>query len=866
MMAELAGRKLGRYEIGNLLGAGGMGSVYRARDTELKRDVAVKVLTDADTGDPNRLERFNREIQTVARLDHPNILEIHDFGHDDGVAYAVMELLKGRNLRQLIRRRLLPVDQALEIAVAVAEGLGAAHHQGVLHRDIKPENIFVTSDGTVKILDFGLARHVRPSDPDAETAPLEAELTTPGTVVGTTAYMSPEQVRGRDLDARSDIFSLGCVLYEMFSGAHPFYRDTRADTMSAILNEKPKPLSENRADLPPAVELIIAQCLNKNPEDRFDSARDVAFALQALSENRSETGLPPERAERWRKRTVRYALIGAAILVTAVCAWFAYREWFAPMPPLPDSRHLAVIRFEAAGSDPELQQLADGLTENLSQDLRFLEQQTLGEFWQVSARRRRMGRVQTIEDAHRNHNASLALTGQLERVDGRLGLDLVLHDTAARHVLREIRIEDTFNNLVSFQSAPLEAVSGLLECQLSQETLRALRSRWTTVVPSFVSYLRGLGLAAHADDAATLEASADLLLESVEADQVNGRARCAFGEVAARLVEQGTSGAWGDRGLEALATTTDSSYVDARAAEAAILSALGDAEPAIRSLEAAAASAPADAEIQVQLAKAYDAAGRALDAEAAFQRAINLRPGYWEGHHHLGMYHLLAGQYVEAANAFRAAIACAPLYYGNYTNLGMVYYQMDRHDAAQRMFERSFELKPEGNWVAVANLGTIYFDQARFDQAAEMYTRAVQLNDRDYRAWGNLGHCYAVSAQPERAEAPLRRAIELGLVRIESDPDNAATLADVAGYHSVLGQRSRGLALLERAVATEPTDPEVAARIGETYEDLGDRENALRWVEVALRGDVPPSRFENRPSLRTLVNDERYRQLVKDIG
>jgi serine/threonine protein kinase len=282
------GQTVGPFQVLSKLGEGGMGQVYRARDNRLGRDVAIKVLPPAFANDADRRARFEREAQAVAALSHPNIVAIHDTGlhQETGDAaqpllYVVMELLSGQTLRERLLGGALPVRKAVEIAVQIARGLGAAHGKGVVHRDLKPENVFLLDDGQVKILDFGLARQATLADHSGATQTVA--VTDPGTVMGTVGYMAPEQVRGLAVDARADVFAFGAVLYEMVSGTRAFQRATAADSMSAILTQDPPELTGSRPDLSPALDRIIRHCLEKNPNERFQSARDVAFALEALS-------------------------------------------------------------------------------------------------------------------------------------------------------------------------------------------------------------------------------------------------------------------------------------------------------------------------------------------------------------------------------------------------------------------------------------------------------------------------------------------------------------------------------------------------------------------------------------------------------
>jgi serine/threonine protein kinase len=309
------GVRLGPYEILSPLGAGGMGEVYKARDAKLARFVAIKVLPESLSKDQDALTRFEREAHAVAALNHPNILSIHDFGTSDGIAYAVMELLEGDSLRTRLESAPLTQRRAVEIAVQIAHGLAAAHEKGIIHRDLKPENVFLTSDGRVKILDFGLAKRMGP-EAGLTNAPTAAG-TEPGAVMGTVGYMSPEQVRGRELDSRTDVFSFGAILYEMLSGRRAFKADSGIETMNAILKEDPPELLESGRNVSPALDRIVRHCLEKSPEARFHSASDVAFNLEALSNASSSSAARVVTGRVRRKAPVAMAasILGAAAIL-----------------------------------------------------------------------------------------------------------------------------------------------------------------------------------------------------------------------------------------------------------------------------------------------------------------------------------------------------------------------------------------------------------------------------------------------------------------------------------------------------------------------------------------------------------------------
>src|SRR5579862_2871812 len=327
--------KLGPYEIVSTLGAGGMGEVYRARDPRLKREVAIKVLPQALSLDPDRLRRFEQEALATAALNHPNILAVFDIGTNEGSPYVVSELLEGETLRERLRGGSLSVRKALDYALQIAHGLAAAHEKGIVHRDLKPENLFLTKDGRVKILDFGLAKLKQTESSGHGSLPTLTHATELGTVMGTAGYMSPEQVRGATVDTRSDIFSFGVILYEMLSGKRAFHRDTPADTMSAILKEDPPELSETNRNVSPALERILQHCLEKNPEQRFHSARDVAFDLDSVS-NQSGTAsrlrtVPDTKKSYWKQ--------AAGVLVVLLALGGTYYLAKNNAPPLAPHFH-----------------------------------------------------------------------------------------------------------------------------------------------------------------------------------------------------------------------------------------------------------------------------------------------------------------------------------------------------------------------------------------------------------------------------------------------------------------------------------------------------------------------------------------------
>ena len=447
----MVGTTLGPYRVLEKLGEGGMGEVYKARDARLGRDVAIKVLPAEFAADPDRLRRFEQEARAASALSHPNILVVHDIGSHEGTPYLVTELLEGETLRARLGRGLLFPGEAVELAVQMASGLAAAHEKGIVHRDLKPENLFVTGDGHVKILDFGLAKLLRPPG-ETTAASTVAGATEPGMVMGTVAYMSPEQVRGQAVDHRSDIFSLGCVLYEMLGGERPFAGATAADTLAAILTRDPRPLTDSRPDLPPALETVVLRCLEKRPEERFDTARDAAFALRAAVQPRKAT----EAIDLARR------------------------------PPQPPS--IAVLPLANLSADPEQEYFCDGIAEEIINALVHVEG------LRVVARTSSFafkGRAQDIREIGRSLDVGAVLEGSVRKAGDRLRVTAQLINVADGYHVWSERFDRRLEDVFAIQDEiALAIVENLKVKLLSGE--RALVRRRTYNLEAYDLYLKGL--------------------------------------------------------------------------------------------------------------------------------------------------------------------------------------------------------------------------------------------------------------------------------------------------------------------------------------------------------------------------------------
>jgi serine/threonine-protein kinase len=633
------GTRVGPYEIVEALGRGGMGEVYRARDPRLERQLAIKTVTAAALLDPQSRERFDREARAVAALSHPNILAIYDVGNHDGVPYIAVELLDGETLRSLLGASPLPLSTVLEYAVQIGRGLAAAHDRGIVHRDLKPENIFVTGEGLIKLLDFGLA-----SEPAAASSESATRLQTErGMLLGTAGYMSPEQANGSPADARSDIFSFGCVLFEMLAGRRAFDGDSHIETLHAVLKHHPPDVVSLRHDVPTALDRIVRRCLEKSPANRFQSARDLVFALETLSGGSDSRGVAPPPAAPHR----RPALLTAGLAIVALCGagvlWWTMRE----KPTAPQTVELsaataqphalvAVLPFENISRSGEAY-FAAGMTEEVTGQL-----SKLGGLRVVSRTA-----VAQFKDP-RNQLAAMStelgvgsvVAGTVREDGKRVRVNVELIDTKSGHVLWSEQYDREGVDVFAAQSDIALRVANALNASVTLEERARVGKRPTSSVAAYELYMRARGRQAGKTREEQLAAQIELLRQAVAVDPQ-------FAEAHAALANgYYFQGAYGDlpalaRGVEA---ANRSIQVDPQLALGyrglgLNLSQLGRVSEALKAYRRAAELGPSNTAVLFDWSHGEMMAGRFDAALQAARHASELSPAV--GGYHIGVALLL---------------------------------------------------------------------------------------------------------------------------------------------------------------------------------------------------------------------------------
>jgi serine/threonine protein kinase/tetratricopeptide (TPR) repeat protein len=802
-MALTAGTKLGPYEILAQLGAGGMGEVYRARDTRLDRTVAIKILPTRLADNPDARLRFQREAKAISSLQHPNICTLYDIGSENGVDFLVMECLEGETLQDRLRQGLLPLEQVTGHAMEIADALDAAHHKGFVHRDLKPSNIFLTQHGEAKVLDFGLVKLEEEAAPDQRTISNPANLTSPGTAVGTVAYMSPEQARGDELDARTDIFSFGTVLYEMASGKPAFPGKTLAVIFKAILDETPTAPSQLNPEFPQGLEQIIFKALEKDRDVRYQSAADIRADLKRLRrDTESVRGAATDRTEaaktkpRWRTKLAMIAGVLAVVALGAAVHFF----WPRTNQTI-DS--IAVLPFANASADPSMEYLSDGITEGIIDKLSGLPNIKVISRTSVFRYKKRDIEPQKVA---RELGVQALVTGRVIQRGDELSVNAELVDTREDKQLWGEQYNRRLADIASVQQEIANAISGNLRMRLTSEEKTRLGKTYSANSEAYQLYLKGRY---HAS-----QGTADGYKKGIEYFQ--------------QAIEK------------------DPGYALAYAGLADCYGGLGGGAayaPPPETLPKAKAAATKALELDETLAEAHAALGYAgffsdwnwPKAEREFRRAIELNPNSASSH---AVYSEILGtqeRFDESVAEGERAQKLDPLSPHVLTQLGSAYLSTRRYDEAIAQFQSALELNPDAGIIR-AQLAWAYGAKRVYPQAIAEYRKISEsertVTEENQTVTSGLGWVYAVSGR--RADA-LKLAKEFKDLSSHAyvDPYNIAVIYAGLGdkdeafrwLEKGYGQRSSGMPYL----TTDPFWSEM--RSDPRYADLQRRMASARPSE-----------------------------------
>jgi tetratricopeptide (TPR) repeat protein len=872
----LEGQNISHYELSEKLGEGGMGVVYKAWDRKLNRFVALKFLSGSWADSAEQVTRFQVEAQAISALNHPNIATIYEIDEAGGHCFLALEYLPGGTLKTALDQlaaagQQLSVEQGLEYALQLTEAVAHAHSHGVIHRDIKSANALFTETGAVKLTDFGLAKLARGSN-----------VTQSGSVMGTPAAMSPEQAQGQETDERSDVFSLGVIMFELFSGELPFRGENSLAVLHQIVNVTAPLLGQRRSGIPVALERIVAKALERDREERYQSAANLAADLRTLrrellfgstvQRSSLETvaiGTAPVRRRRGPplKRTLGAA---AACVVLGSAGWLAWPtvrartvSWFRAQS-LPAEKRLAILPFRIAGGDSKSHAFVDGLREVVISKLTRIEHKG-SLIVVVSPDEVQAKEVSTAAEAGKRLGANLVMTGNMIQTGGQSQLIVRLEDPGSSTLLPNTETIDLSQpNLM----AEAEKVVRMLELELSAGESREIRAGDSPNPEATRFYVEGRGYRT----AYNFDLAIGAFRDATGKDPNFGLAWAGLAEVLWQKYKTERDPALLAEAVNdaTLAVRLNSGLAAVHIAMSQVLREQGKAEAAEQELQAALKIEPSNVEAFRELGLVYENAARNDQAEALYQKTIDMRPNDPAGYRFLGIFYFNRNQQdllPKAELNLQRAINWAPDSPLANSNLCAVYVRSGRYNDAIEQCKRSVTLEP--NARGYTNLGNAYYSLKQYGEAVQPFQQAVNLAQANYQYWGNLGDAYRWAGVHEKANEAYRYAIRL--LEKEIDRKNAQSRIRLAVYYASVYaldgnrasniERSRALSEATGALASARSSY-VLYRAALVYEQVHDRDKALELLNEALLAGQSPAEVQASPVLEQLRKEKRFLQMT----
>ncbi len=846
------------YRVLDALGSGGNGVVYRAEDTELRRIVALKFLLEQAGADPKARERLRSEARTASSLNHPNICSIFEVGEQSGEVFIAMEYVEGKSLSKLIRPEGLPVETVLRYGLQIASALEHAHHHGIIHRDLKPLNIIVTPAGDAKILDFGLARQNDPTEFDRQT--LETVATAAGTgLAGTFPYMAPEQFEGDSASARTDIWSLGIVLYEMAAGSRPFHGENLYRLCTSIVRDAPPPLPPHT---PPGLASVIYRCLEKEPARRYHSAGEVRAALEALVPS-SQTGVTTLRTK--SSRSLRATIAAAAVVLLAAAGFFAFRAGYfgkhggdLPMP----SRVLLGVLSSPSSGDASQSAFENGLVDTL--DSRLGDLGTANRLAVIPTSEMRNKRVTTVEAARKQLGVNLVLVLNVQRAADQARVNYALVDASSLQQLRSGTITAPGNDPFALQDRVFEGVATAMQLQLAPQQKQSLATHGTLQPAAYDFYLQGRGYLQDYVKPENVDAAIQVFTHALDEDPAFAAANAGLGEAYWSKYQLTHDKQWVDAATRNCqkAAELDAALASAYICLGRVFVGTGKYKNALEQYKRAVELEPASDTAQGGLAYTYEQLNRLDDAEKTYKQAIAMRPDYWATYNWLGLFYQRHARYEDARAMYSQVVSLAPDSFTGYSNLGGVCVLQGRYAEAIPFLQQSLSIRPTAD--ASSNLGTAYFQMRRYPESAVQFEDAVKLDENDYQMWGNLGDAYFWS--PGRGSESVKaygKAIALGEEKLRVNPRDSEVLGYLAMYHAMRQERKPALENLDAALRLNPKSPDLLLTAGIVYQQLGDTPHALDAVEKAIAGGISPATLSDTPNFDGLRSNPRFLKLIQ---
>jgi serine/threonine protein kinase/tetratricopeptide (TPR) repeat protein len=858
-LAELGpGSQFGpRYRIESEIGEGGMGKVYKAYDTDLDRTVALKLIRPELARDASSLQRFKQELLLASRISHRNILRIHDLGDVSGVKFISMAFIQGMDLHELIAKMgKLQTERVVDIAKQLAGALEAAHSEGVVHRDLKPRNVLITVEDHVYVSDFGLAKSL-----DAETT----AMTRAGEVLGTPRYMSPEQAESKAADHRSDLYSLGVILYEMATGEVPFTGESSLQVMFQHVQQAPKDPRLLNPETPEYLAIIILKCLEKDPALRYQSATELLRDL--------ESGTPPTRIVRLRIAETGYskwmfAAMGIVLLVGIGLAVRPVRERVLGRAAVNgaktagvEDKFVAVMPLRVLGGDSTLHYEAEGVVDALSAKLFQMKNVHLASPAAVE----KISAADPVTKIARQLGAKLIVQGTMQGAGDKIDAVLSLSDATGRQLWTK-DFPGVRQDLLTIEDQIYNELVTALELKPSDEELARNALRPTENVAAYEVYLKGRDILRGKLDVKRVQSAVDLFDQAIKKDSAFALAYAGLADASLIMYNLSQEPSWSQKALSAAehAKTLNDEIPEVHIALGSVYRATGKSAQAIVELKRALELAPNSDEVYRRLANAYLAAGQKDDALRAYQQAIDVNPYYGLNYTRLGSAYFQLGENQKALGALNRAVELTPDSSAAYGNIGVIYFQMGKWNDAITAYGKALKIEPSEDLYS--NLGTAYFYLGHRADAVTMFQKAVALNPNNQADMGNLADAYRWSSDKDKARAAYKEAIALANRALQVKPGDAETLGYLALYYAKNGDSKRGLDLIRSARAIDQNDNELLYQQAVVNTIAGQQADALESLKEAFEKGYAVTLAKNDPEFTPLQMNPDFSKLLSQFA
>ncbi len=874
----------GRYRILRVLGQGGMGAVYQARDQELDRIIALKVIRPELAGNPSILQRFKQELILSRHVTHKNVVRIYDMGEADGTRFITMEYVEGEDLRGVLSRdgKLKP-REAVEIVVQICRALEAAHVEGVIHRDLKPQNVMRDPQGRVVVMDFGLARS------------LEAPgMTQTGALVGTLEYMSPEQAMGAELDQRSDLFALGLIFYELLTGKVPYKADTAIASLMRRTQERAIPVADIDGTIPKSLSAIVARCLERDPKDRYATAEELLRQLEAWKANPSISTAALSRmypsSAPSAHSSVQISLnlpskkgwIGVAGVSVLVVAFFAIpttrRLVFHPssqaspqasgsgaegVPDLSKGKFLAVLPLKVIGDEKSLRYVSDGLVDALSAKMFQLQEVHVAS---SSAVEKAVAKEDSIAKIAKALGVNLVLQGMVQGTADKLRITLDLEDVSSGHRMWSQEFSGVPQDLLTLEDKIYGSLVAALNVNPTNDEAARSGVHPTENTTAYDLYLKGRNELRGNQGSRNVASAVSLLESALHEDPNFALAYTGLADADLNLYSDTKDPLYAEKALAAAhkAESLDSTLPEVHLVLGSVYNNTGRSAEAVTELKRALALAPNSDDAYRRLGKVYLSGGHKQEALSAYQNAVTANPYYWSNHNTLGGAYFQFGDNDKALSEYQRVTELATDNPVGYRNVGAVYFRMGRWNDAIPAFQKSLELQPDA--ATYSNLGTTYFFLKQNDEAIKMFEKAVQLTPKDEVTMGNLADAYRAAARSQEANATYDKAIRLAFQQLQVNPKLASVTGDLALYYAKKGDATSSLRYIRQARSLDGSDLQLLYAQAQIYGLGGKPAEAMATLRDAFKKGYSPEEALNDSELSSLKGLPEFTKLISEYS